>query len=490
MNTETQLRRALPVAAAIMLAACGGSGGNDNGATATPGSMPVVTIGAISGFGSVHVNGVRFDTSGATVSIDDRPGLESQLQVGDVVRISGRLNADRRSGRASSIDCNDAVEGPVQSVDPTAGTLVVLGQTVKVDATTSFDDDIQPASLAGVLVGEVVEVSGFRDADGVIRATRIERHDPGDDFEVTGVVANHDAAAKRFTISALTVDYSRAQLDDLPGGAPADGLLVEVKGRTLDADGVLLATRVEGEREDLDADDDDEAEIEGLITRFVSATDFDVNMQPVTTSAATRFENGTSADLAVNVRVEVEGEILDGVLQAEKVRFERESDLRVSVAVASIDAAAGSFTVLGITIQTDASTRFEDKTDAQLRPFNVSDLRVGDFVEVRGSAGSTPNSIAASRVEREDDEDEVELRGFAADVADPQFTILGVIVLTNADTEFEDDDEEEGGGEISAAEFFARAAGRLVSVDGRLEGGALVAREVELEDDDDDDFDD
>lgn len=478
MNTEMRLRRALPVAVAILLAACGGSGGYDNGATpSTNGSMPVVTIGAISAFGSVYVNGVRYETSGATISIDDRPGIESQLQVGDVVRISGRLNDDRRGGTASSIDCNDAVEGPVQSVDLAAGTLVVLGQTVQTDATTSFDDDIQPASLAGLPVGAVVEVSGFRDADGVIRATRIERHDPGDEFEVTGVVANHDAAAKRFAISALIVDYSTAQLDDLPGGAPADGLLVEVKGRSLDANGVLLATRVEGERGDMNADDGDEAEIEGLITRFVSATDFDVNMQPVTTSAATRFENGTSADLALNVRVEVEGEIRDGVLQAEKVEFERESDLRVSALVEAIDAAAGSFTVLGIRIETSAATRFEDKTDAKLRPFNVSELRVGDFVEVRGSAGSMPNSIAATRVEREDDEGEVELRGIATDVADPQLTILGVTVLTNADTEFENESDIS----IGAAEFFAQAQGRLVSVDGRLEGDTLVAREIELE---------
>jgi hypothetical protein len=35
---------------------------------------------------------------------------------------------------------------------------------------------------------------------------------------------------------------------------------------------------------------------------------------------------------------------------------------------------------------------------------------------------------------------------------------------------------------ISAADFFARAPGRLVAVDGRLDGSVLVAREIELED--------
>ncbi|MGQ0835597.1 MAG: DUF5666 domain-containing protein, partial [Gammaproteobacteria bacterium] len=429
MNIETRIRRTLPVVAAVLLAACSGGG---SGSEDTAASTPVVAVGAITGFGSVHVNGVRFDTSGATVTLDGQQGTESQLRVGHVVRVEGRLNADRRGGRASSIDFDDAVEGPVQSVDGTAGTLVVLGQNVRVDALTSFDDDFQPASLAGVAIGAIVEVSGFRDANGVIHATRIEREDAAGEFEVTGTVQDHDAAAKRFSIAALIVDYSTAQLDDLPGGAPVDGLLVEVKGRSLDANGVLLATRVEGKQKDMDADDDNEAEIEGLITRFVSPTDFDVNGQRVTTTAATRFENGTSANLALNARVEVEGNVRDGVLLADKVEFEREADLRVSADVGSIVATAGTFTVLGITIQTDTTTRFEDKTDAQVRPFDLAALRVGDFVEVRGSAGSIPNSIAAARVERDDDEDEIELRGPAANVAQPQLTILGVTVMTDA----------------------------------------------------------
>ena len=483
MSMSTKILRAALVAAALLLAACGGGGGSD---PSTPDDSPVVTVGSITGFGSVHVNGMRFETNGAVVTLDGQPGTEAQLRVGQVVRTKGLRSGDARDCHASSKDFDDAVQGPVESVDATAGTLVVLGQGVQVDALTSFDDRLEPASLAGVAVGAIVEVSGFRDADGVIHATRIEPKDAGELFEVTGTVANHDAAARRFTIAALTVDYSAAQLDDLPGGAPDNGLLVEVKGHTLDADGVLLATRVEGKRDDMDDDEDMEAEIEGVVTRFVSATDFDVSGHPVTTNSATRFEDGSSADLALGVRIEVEGELREGVLVAEKVKFEREADLRVSAEIDSIDAAAGTLSVLGITVQTSATTRFEDKSDAQVRPFDVRNLRVGDFVEVRGSAGSVPDSIAAERLEREDPEDRIELRGIAADVAQPQLTILGVTVLTNAGTEFED----EGDGEIGAADFFARASGRLVAVDGSLEGDVLVAREIELEGEDDNSGDD
>ena len=476
MNKRTKICcRALLLAAVLLLVACGGG----SGSTEPAGSSPVVTVGTITGFGSVHVNGVRFDTSGTTVTLDGERGTEAQLRVGQVVRIDGTRSRDGREGHASSIDFDDAVQGPVQSVDAAAGRLVVLGQGVQVDALTSFDDGFSPASLAGVALGAIVEVSGFRGSDGVIRATRIEPKEASESFEVTGAITNHDAAARRFNIGGLSVDYSAAQLDDLPGGAPENGLIVEVKGRSLD-NGVLLATRVEGKRDDM-GEDDMEAEIEGVITRFASATDFDVNGHAVTTTSATRFEGGTSADLALDVRVEVEGELRDGVLHADEVKFEREANLRVSASIGSIDAAAGTFTVLGITIQTSASTRFEDQTDAQARPFDLSSLRVGDFVEVRGSAGTVANSIAAARIEREDEQGRVELRGIATDVAQPELRILAVSVLTNASTEFKGEDD----GSVSAADFFARAPGHLVSVDGRLDGTVLVAREIELEGEDD-----
>jgi hypothetical protein len=483
MKIWNRTSRVLAIAALLLLGACSGSGGGDNTNGVTT-SQPIVSMGTISGFGSVFVNGIEFSTAGATIMIDGRNGSESELRVGQVVRVSGHVDADGRHGTATSIDFDDAVEGPVQSIDAAAGTLVVLGQTVKVDASTSFDDDLQPASLAGIAVGMVVEVSGFRDADGVIHATRIEAEDANEPFEVTGVVANLDEAAKRFDIGTLTVDYSAAQLDDLAGGAPANGQTVEAKG-TLDANGVLLATRVEGKQEEMPGDNDDQAKLEGLITRFVSATDFDVNGQAVTTTPNTVFERGTSADLALNVRVEVEGELLNGVVQATKVEFENEADIRLSGQVDSVDAASGSFMALGISVQTNAETRFEDKTAAQLRPFNVGSLQVGDFVEVRGTAGSADNSVLAQRVEREDadqrnGEVRVRLRGVAANVAEPQFTILGVTVVTNADTEFQSEAEAP----IDAATFFAQAAGRVVQADGAFDGTSLVAHEVEFEGED------
>ncbi len=98
--------------------ACGGGGGGSGGVTAGIDRGGIVTAtGAITGFGSVHVNGVHYVTTGATITIDDNPGTESDLRVGQVVRIEGRIEQDGINGTATRVIFDDEVEGPVQSID-------------------------------------------------------------------------------------------------------------------------------------------------------------------------------------------------------------------------------------------------------------------------------------------------------------------------------------------------------------------------------------
>ncbi|HNP36907.1 MAG TPA: DUF5666 domain-containing protein [Woeseiaceae bacterium] len=460
-----------------VLAACGGGGetqtaGIDAGGEPAP-NATVVSKGRISGFGSVIVNGVRFETSGATIVIDGKPGTEANLSVGQIVTITGTISEDGTSGTANNIAFDDDVQGPISALDASTGTLVVLGQTVNVTGDTSFDDDISPRSIDGLNIGDIVEVSGYVRADGTINATRIELESPDDDFEVTGMVSNLDAATFTFNINDLTVDYSAANLGDFPNGAPENGQRVEAKGDTLGAAGELLATEVE--LEDDAFGDIDEVELEGLITRFDSATDFDVAGIPVTTNGSTEFEGGTIANLALNVRIEVEGSIDSaGVLVAEEIDFEEDGVLRVTSHVEDVQ--GDQLTLLGITITTSAKTEYEDDSSLRLRNFGIDDISVGDYLEVRGfdSAGN----FIATRVERDNDDTDIELQGFVATVNDPDFTILGVTIVTNINTEFQDVDDVP----ISAADFFAQADGKLVSVEGTLSNGQLIAEEVELED--------
>jgi len=61
------------------------------------------------------------------------------------------------------------------------------------------------------------------------------------------------------------------------------------------------------------------------------------------------------------------------------------------------------------------------------------------------------------------------LRGFAENVAEHGFSILGILVITDGNTDIEDN-------------FFATAEGRLVEVQGSTASGSLVAEKVEFED--------
>ncbi len=478
-----------------LLVACGGGGesitaGIDAGGK--DGRVGIVSKGRISRFGSVVVNGIVFDTAGATFTIDGAAGSESDLAVGQIVVVRGTIEEDGTNATAETVVYDDVVEGPIGAIDVSGNKLTVLGQTVVIDSETSFDDDIDTGSISGLAAGDVVEISGFVDANGNIVASHIGLEAAGGDFDVTGVVDNVDSAAFTFEINDLLVDYSSATLDGFPNGQPENGQTVEATG-TIGGNGELVATTVEFEDGDLGFEDGDEAEISGLITRFASASDFDVDGVPVTTDASTEFEGGTSADLALNRRVEVEGVVnASGVLVADSIEFEQEGDLEISGLIESVG--SDSITVFDVTISVTAKTIFDDQSGEDLPQFDLTDLSIGDYVDV--NAFDSAGTIVATRIERDDDGGEVNLSGIVEAVDEPQFTIIGIDVSTDSETEFEID-----GSEVGAGEFFAQALNRFAEVSGTWNGLAIEADEVGIEeefdsdddadnDDDDDDDDD
>ena len=470
-------------AAALAAAGCGGSGyGGSTAPPPAPATKSSVTLGAITAFssGGVSLNGMQFQAGAAAVSIDGSNGQLSGLHVGDVVQVRGHHDDGGGADVADEIDFRGNVAGPVSAIDTTAQTLVVLGQTVAVSADTSFDDDISPASLAGVHVGDLVEVSGMAAADGTLHATRIERKPPGSAFQVLGTASNTDAAAKTLNINALTVDFATATLEGFAAGGPQDGDLVEAHGTVIEADGALQASALERlNGADLRDDQDDAARVEGLITRFASAGDFDVSGHPVATSASTEFEGGTAADLALNVHVEVEGTVdASGVVQAQKVHIEAAANVRVTAQVDAVDAGAGTLSVLGIQISVGDMTRFDGHGSQQSGSFGLADVHVGDWLEIRGSEAGSGNAVTATRLDLEQPQPQVRLMGPVSAVAPPNFTLVATTVATTAATDFSNG--------LNATTFFDTAAGKSASVRGSWDGTMLTASKVQLGDDHDD----
>jgi Domain of unknown function (DUF5666) len=98
-------------------------------------------------------------------------------------------------------------------------------------------------------------------------------------------------------------------IEGFPDGEPRNGDDVLVVGGSLAPSGTLLAQTLERRAAEIEEREGEEVEIEGLITRFVSAQDFDVSGVTVTTTPATQFEHGSAASLTLNLKVHVKGPV-------------------------------------------------------------------------------------------------------------------------------------------------------------------------------------
>jgi len=488
MNAKRILATFILILTIGVVTGCGSSSSGGASPPPPPPQPPIsgigrygIAIGPVANFGSIIVNGVTYNTDTANFTVNDAAATQGDLQVGHVVKVLGTVDSNGLTGTAEDVIFDDSVKGPIESIDLVASQLVVLGQIVFVSPDTSFDDSLNPASIEGLTVGQIVEVSGQIDASGIIVATRVEPKPVGTQFEVHGSVGALDLANFSFNINNLVVDFSSAVLDDFPGGVISNGDFVEAKGLTLGASGELLATQVELEPLLTGVTDGDRVELEGFISRFVSAQDFDVTDQPVTTTANTVFTGGTSADLGLNIKVEAEGDLdSNGVLVATNVDIRPSKAVRTQALIDSVDAGNDSLIVLGITVTVDELTRFEDKSNADIDPLNLSDVNAGDFVEIRGDefpAGS--GNIRAIIFERDDPDPDTILQGFVETVAEPNITILGVTIDTSSTIVFRDVD----GTALTSTEFFNLVnVNSLVKAKGTESSDTVItATEVELE---------
>jgi len=460
----------------LLLVGCGAS---DTSSTETKSG---ISSGTITGFGSVFVNGVKFNTDNATVTRgDDIVNSERDLEIGMVVRVEG----DIENRVASSISFKEDVKGPADgpAID---GILSVMGQTIIINAATVLDDELL---LSDIVAGDILEISGLRNADDDIVASFVEKKaNPANvrRYSVIGNVRELDSNAKTFKIDELLVDYSEAIVNDLAGGNPVDGQLVEVKDDDKSYTGMfeLTASKVEPHNRLGDDDlNDVEVEIESLVTEVVLATEFKMGDLTVQHSpGSTVYLFGMAANIMVGTRLEVEGRLDEnGVLQADKIKFE-DNDARIQANVNSVNVEEGTVTLLlgVVTVSVTDTTEMEDNRDDK-PSFSLSDISAGDYLEIKGFIGANGEFIA-SELEREDSDENVEIRGpvSAKDSVAGTVTILGVTVNTNG-SQFEGVNDEL----LTASQFYDAIVEGLTVVKGKwkpFSDISLPAKEVSLED--------
>jgi len=469
---------ATAVAVALALAACGGGSGGTSASLGT-GSI-TTTQGVITGFGSVFVNGVEYDIPGSTpISMDGSDATESELQVGMLVTLKGTVNADGRTGTATSIEYADQMEGVVTANTVAAngtGTLTVMGHTINVTVDTVFDSRVATITAPDLIqVGNIVEVSGYASSGGEVTATRIEvkaeSQATGAIIEVKGVISNLDTTAGTFTLGSLTVDYSALAAAYLPSTALTNGQYVEVKSTTpFDGTGSLIASRIELTDDGVKGHEGtlgEELEVKGLVTADISNDQFELNGRTILVDGSTRVENGTTAQLLTGTPVKVHSHFdANGQLVADKIDFKNASKMELEGALEAVDLTAGTITLLGQVIYVDNSTVMLDKSDTAVRYFNLADLNPsnGDHLEVNAYLDAATGNLIATKLERKNFSNEAKING-SVDNSNG-LEVAGVSVDTST----------------ASGSVPALGSGNKVEVKGVYSDGVLHASEVSVDD--------
>ncbi len=393
----TRRQTLLAMLGAASLSACGGGG---DVAGVGQGGTGAFSIGPITGLGSIIVNGIRYDDSGASISSDDSSLSASDLRLGMVVAVQGTPAVNGQS-TAARIVLGGELVGPISAISSSG--FVVLGQTVNVTTSTFYGPSIS-GGLSSLAVGQVVEVHSIADtAPNSQTATFVERKSTPSEYKLQGKVTAHNATDKTFSIGSLAMSYAGTDADDVRV-TPAIGALVRVRLGTTAVGGVYPVNRIR-KPEDSFSGFSGEVEFKGTITAFTSTSSFSVNDLPVNASGAS-FPEGTGGIVA-GAFVEVKGALVNGEVVATRVKPEddgtaggtgTEFELHGTVSAAAASGSGGSFTLtssggVAVTVNWTSGIEFRDGT--------ATHLVDGSRVEVKGTL-SGGSSVNATRISFED----------------------------------------------------------------------------------------
>lgn len=473
----------------------GGIGGTGNpfpevGIAAPPLAAKVgegINIGPITSFGhvfdSVLVNGIEYDLSQAEIIMNGQAATAADLKLGMIVQVQGTItDENNKTGVARLIEANENAVGPVQFIDEMNSSLTVLGQTVIINPFTIFDGF---ADISELKSNNILAVSGLTDEMDHILATRIALVLPNNPFQVRGR-ASLDFSKQTATMGNLTVDCSQTPFAE----TTADDMhLLDVKGE-------LSGNRLIAEQcqlvEPIEWKTFAAVRLEGVITRFNTATDFDIDYLPATVSLAAQFQLGTVTDLTLGSRLKVKGSRDEnGVLVAEEIQFFNLTHyMSIKAPIETIAADSKQINLLGISLQLNNDTVFIDNSD-ESTPFNWQALRVGDWVQIRGFIDLNTHLPVIEQLQRQVTqfgENNVELVGHpdAIEVDTRTLNFLGITIMADSRTRYRDNRTTAGvllnSSDISLTEneFFSRirTVNPLLAVEGQWFSNVMIAQQM------------
>lgn len=453
LRIQSALQLLLASVAALALHACGGGGVGTNGTGIIQGGS---SAGTVTGFGSVIVDGVRYDDSQVVAQRDDASGrVAAELQLGQ--RLELTYNDDGQGNLAAqAVRVAPSMVGPVQSVVPAGLTLTVLNQLVQINT----DAAVGPvtvfgggyASLADIVAADWVEVHAVAQPAATAGApqwlaTRIEKVTAHASVRIAGRVSalQSSAGLRSFQLNGLTIQTA-GDTQWPAGTALADGQAVLVFGTPANFNPTtarLIASRVTVQtRGSLGSNNEDH--LAGWISSLAAdKLSFEADGVSITLAPNPTIVGGTLADLVNGAYVLVRGHYTtdDDHLLATSVELRYASGRSEEAAelhgtILDWTAATRRFTLRGVVV--DASQLLSGNSKLSFGDCaGFTDLADGMQVEIKGVG--TSYGVRATRITCKSGDSSgvsgevVELRGTLAAPQAASFTLQtdsGAVVVS------------------------------------------------------------
>ena len=388
------------LAAAIwLLAACGGGGSSGDSSSGTSigssgggsgSGTPIAApsgfgVGTLTGFGSIVVDGIRYDDSKAKVELDTEAGAPDASSRSVALKLGQRVELEfsgsETDSSASTVRISAELVGTVTAIAPD---LVVAGQIVKINTNsalgpvTVFEGF---ASAADILVGDRVEVHAIPLTAGTVQATRIERKaNTASWLRITGSVSALAANGSSFVLGGLTINVDAATRIVPTGATLADGQRVVVWTRSAAVANSVRAATIRIKRAPQAGTTD--MRLAGAVTDCTPPCEGNFRVAGIGVDATTaEFKNGTKANLSNGKWVELRGSVnASGIYVATRVKFRHddddENDASLRGAVTDF-VNMTNFKVRGVLVTTDVAT--------QIGASCPSPLANTTLVQVKGS---------------------------------------------------------------------------------------------------------
>jgi len=440
----------LSVLLLLLLGSCGGTPVTEGGASGTG-------IGPVLGYGSVIVNGVRYNVDNTTF-VDAHGRTLDNLAVGMVVKVTANSiddNPTSPTGIATKMEVLRLVDGPMDdnSVSLDNNSFRVMGQTVFVGLTTVFDNvadlsAIDNLARQGKRPG--IEIHGSTDDTGFLRAGFVHLWSDnlvsGREVQIKGTVASLNKSDNTFTIGPRLQKVDYTPVTSVPAGLD-NGVFVEVKGTYRSSDNTIRAESIKLEDPASGQSAGDLAKAEGYVNRVLAdlgtTKRFELiapdGLQVVNWSTATTsFRDGSAADVIPGARVQVEGSRnQDNTVAAKRISLRKPCNIRIESTVTG--KTTSTITLMGKTVTVNLLTTYKDGTGTFPGAFGLSNIDVGNTVRVDAflDTSTALARIVATRVELRDlgpiQFNRHILLGKVESKNLPFFTILGVQIQTFSD---------------------------------------------------------